>query len=67
MAKYRDFLPARAQEIRYSLSAEGMAAWQRSIALYPSQLPSFWKSTAEMEKQVKEFAESPMGCRFWKV
>lgn len=66
MAKYRDLLPAGAEETRYSLSAKGIKAWQNSIALYPSQLRSFWKSTVEMEKQVKEFAESPMGCRLWK-
>lgn len=67
MAKYRDLLPAGAQETGYSLSSAGIKAWQSSIALYPSQLPSFWKSNAEMEKQVKEFAESNLGCRLWKI
>ncbi len=67
MAKYRDYLPADAQETRYSLSEEGLRAWQTSIALYPSQLHSFWKSPSEMENQVREFAVSPLGCRLWKV
>jgi LmbE family N-acetylglucosaminyl deacetylase len=67
MEKYQELLPAGARSVKYTLSEEGIKAWQKSIGLYPSQLRSFWKSTEEMEKRVREFAESPLGSCYWKV
>lgn len=60
-------IPLGAHAIKYSLSEDGLRAWQNSISAYPSQLRSFWRSTKEMEDQIKAFSESSLGCTFWRV
>lgn len=41
----------------FSVSAQGVAAWQESVAAYDSQISTFWGSEAEMRQGIADFSE----------
>lgn len=47
------------------LTEAGIDAWVKAIALYPSQISSFWSSLDDMHKKVRHYASLPIGHTLW--
>jgi len=52
-------------ETRQPISAEGVAAWQRAVGAYASQIDSLFKDEADMRASLANYAEEFGGLRFW--
>lgn len=66
-ADLSSLLPFGIKAEKYMLTEEGLQVWQQSIAMFGSQVGSFWNSIGEMEESVKSFANSPLGCCLWRT
>jgi LmbE family N-acetylglucosaminyl deacetylase len=58
-------VPRGYRALANSVSQLGLAAWQKSIAAYKSQISSFWYSLDEMCKDVKLHSEQFNGVTLW--
>lgn len=52
--------------ITHSISPDGLAAWQESIAVHRTQISTFWADAAEMYLEVQRYAQANGGVRLWK-
>ena len=59
--------PAGAEAKVYPVSAQGLAAWQDSVAAYTSQISTFWDSDKAMRAAIRSFCERGGGVRLWVV
>ena len=53
--------------IQYSISDEGLSAWQDSIGAYISQLSTFWDSEQEMREEVALHRDRFNGVTLWEM
>lgn len=51
----------------FSVTEEGLAAWQESVAAYVSQLSTFWNSDEEMRQAITDFAEKYGGVLLYHI
>lgn len=64
-AQVQAFLPEQAQPEVFEITDQGVEAWLKAIACYPSQISSFWKSEKEMNEAVRLYASEPIGRTLW--
>ena len=60
-----DCIPENLEPIVYQISAEGLRAWQDSIAAHRSQISTFWKDTAEMQAAIFDYTHQTGGIILW--
>jgi LmbE family N-acetylglucosaminyl deacetylase len=58
-------LPHSCQPITYTISQEGLTAWQDSIATYASQISTFWENTGQMKEAICNYQEMVGGITLW--
>ena len=61
-----NYLPQGVLEIQEEISSHGLAAWQKAIACYKSQISSFWHSSDDMKQVVENYAGYPAARTRWK-
>lgn len=64
-SRVQSFLPQQAQPEIFEITDQGVEAWLKGIACYPSQISSFWKSEEEMNEAVRQYASEPIGRTLW--
>ena len=57
--------PQGAKKTNYPVSAEGLAAWQASVAAHESQISTFWNSMEEMREAIAKHCETFGGVTLW--
>jgi hypothetical protein len=57
--------PTDAQPQAFAVTAEGLSAWQESVACYTSQISTFWGSLDEMRIAIKDFSQEYGGVNLW--
>ena len=53
-------------EVLFSVSGEGLIAWQDSIAEHASQISTFWPNLEAMRAAIRTYCEAMGGVRLWK-
>lgn len=51
--------------VEQTLSARGLAAWQKAVAAYTSQISTFWGSLTEMRTRISAYAAEGGGKVLW--
>ncbi|MCX6053499.1 MAG: PIG-L family deacetylase [Chloroflexi bacterium] len=59
-------LPPHVKSLHYKISPDALQAWQRGIALYPSQMDSFWKQEKDMVNSLEQYSRSEFSGLLWK-
>ncbi len=49
----------------FVISVEGIAAWQKAIAVHASQISTFWVDTGEMKQAISDYVLQEGGVRLW--
>jgi LmbE family N-acetylglucosaminyl deacetylase len=49
----------------FYISAEGLQAWQESIAAHQSQIPFLFEDDADMRQKIRDYAQQFDGLRLW--
>jgi hypothetical protein len=52
--------------VKFAVSSDGLAAWQKAVSMYTSQISTFWNGEEEMNKDLRAFWEKGGGQRLWK-
>lgn len=50
----------------FSISPQGLVAWQDSIAAHASQISTFWMDTLDMRQSVSEYLKQNNGIQLWR-
>ena len=50
----------------FSITQQGLAAWQDSIAVHGSQISTFWASEDEMRRAIAAYLQWDNGIRLWR-
>ncbi|HLF90362.1 MAG TPA: PIG-L family deacetylase [Anaerolineales bacterium] len=64
-ANVTNWLPARWRAQVLSISEPGIKAWAEAIAMYSSQLSTFWPDRAAMEAELRGYLQRFGGLRLW--
>ncbi len=48
------------------VNEKGLRSWQDAVAMYASQISSFWKDGADMRGQLRQYWLTGEGCRLWR-
>jgi len=59
--------PKNLEPTVYPISAEGIAAWQDSVAAHRSQISTFWESISVMKTEISEYVQQMKGAILWRV
>ena len=52
---------------QFKVTPDGLAAWQRAISAYASQLSTFWSSLEEMQAAIAEYCQQQAGACLWRA
>jgi LmbE family N-acetylglucosaminyl deacetylase len=58
-------LPHGYQPVLFTISKDGLTAWQESIAAYESQISTFWQDVDHMKEEIREYRNSGRGITIW--
>jgi hypothetical protein len=59
-------LPQHVELGVYQLSADGLAAWGRSVAAHTSQISTFWSTLESMQYELQHYYDMHGGLRLWR-
>lgn len=65
-AKIEDRVPPRWRAEIFPVPEMGMEAWGDAVALYASQMSSFWANQAVMAAELQKYVQHTGGIRVWK-
>lgn len=51
--------------ILHPVSASGLSAWQRAVALHSSQISTFWRGETEMRSELQAYCDRSGGVALW--
>ncbi len=64
-AKVEQMLRSRWEYQTYSISPEGLTAWQDSISLHHSQISTFWSGEEAMRTAINDYLQAEGGIHLW--
>lgn len=60
-------VPLGCQSIGFQISEKGFKAWVAAMALYQSQIDTFWRDIHDMETHLRDYIRGAGGFRLWRL